>query len=67
MRVPLKCGYGLFSLISISKVLGPEGLAAVISMPIAYFAFADVVNSSHGVGKAPNWVHSFVNIVFVLL
>ena len=67
MRVQLKkYDYGLSSLISISKVLGPEGFAAVISIPIAYFEFADVVNSSHAVGIVLNCVHSFVNIVLVL-
>lgn len=60
--------YGLFSLISITKVLDPDKLAAaVISIHIAYFAFEAVVKASHWVGRVPNCVHSLVKIVLVLL
>jgi hypothetical protein len=60
--------YGLFSLISIPKVLDPDGLAvAVTSIHMAYFAFEAVVKASHWVGRVPNCVHSLVRIVLVLL
>jgi hypothetical protein len=53
-----KRDYGLFSLISTAKTLGPEGLAVLVtSIRIEYFVLVAVLDDSQAVGRDPNCVH----------